>query len=104
MRARVPLFETATNNTAAVISLSAEWRIRPYDALQWVVERRRKPFTGGPERFTPTAYARTRAGLQNACSRLCALGYHLDTAPLAALPADYDDYLAERRVKQQVAE
>lgn len=46
MRARVPLFETATNNTAAVISLSAEWRIRPYDALQWVVERRRKPFTG----------------------------------------------------------
>jgi hypothetical protein len=69
-----------------------------------VLERRRKPFIAGQERFQPYAYARTRAGLENACNRLQTLGHHLDTAPLAALPATYDDWLAERAVKQQVAE
>jgi hypothetical protein len=88
--------EIETNAETSIITLSHEWRIRPYDALQWVLERRLKPFAARPERFQPRAYARTRAGLQNACNRLQTLGHCLDTAPLAALPATYDDWLVER--------
>ena len=69
------------------IMLGPDWRVRPLDHLQWVVERRaagRLEHDGA--RWLPEAYCRTRVGLFCALSRLAP---GLDTTPLAGLPAAF---------------
>ena len=55
-----------------LIQLSPDYRVRPLDHLQWVLERRQK---GRPsqlklrgETWLPYAYCRTKAGLETALS------------------------------------
>jgi hypothetical protein len=79
------------------IQLSAEWRVRPYDALQWVVERRdqkarRSQNKLATERWRILAYCRTRVGLETALSRFNA---GVDTAPLAGLPERFPEQVGE---------
>lgn len=56
-----------------MIALSNEWRVRPFDHLQWIVEYRVKPRGGGLQRdgarWLPHAYCRTKDGLRCALSR-----------------------------------
>jgi hypothetical protein len=74
-----------------MIVLSEEWRVRPLDHLQWVLERRRpNQLRAGGERWDAQAYCRTRAGLETALSRLKAENVVLDASLLASLP-DYFD-------------
>jgi hypothetical protein len=57
-----------------MIVLSEDYRIRVYDDLQWVLERRdmvpRRGFKPAGERWRIIAYCRSRAGLETAVSRL----------------------------------
>jgi hypothetical protein len=75
--------------------LSADYRVRPLDHLQWVMEARKKARDGRLQRDTedwrPLAYCRTRAGLETALSRLRCEGIHLDAGLLACLPYCFDD-------------
>jgi hypothetical protein len=89
-------------NHDPIITLSADYRIRPLDHLQWILERR--SVTGGGRwkahtsqlehagesagRWLPYAYCRTRIGLTTALSRLRCEGIHLDPMRIAHLP-DY---------------
>jgi hypothetical protein len=76
------------------ITLSKEYRIRPLDHLQWVLERkdgtqkRLRANREGSEVWRPVAYCRTKAGLETALSRLRCEGIHLDPSLIAHLP-DY---------------
>ena len=69
------------------IMLSADWRVRPLDHLQWVLERRSKAPTSQLERCGETwevqAYCRTRDGLYCALSRF---NPEADATQLAVLP------------------
>jgi hypothetical protein len=73
-----------------MITLAADWRVRPLDHLQWVLERRYDPRPGRlqpvREVWHPYAYCRTKAGLETALSRLRCKGIALDPALLVALP------------------
>jgi len=71
-----------------MIMLSADYRIRPLDHLQWVLEHRRSQLKGGGERWDAYAYCRTRIGLETALSRLKCEGASLDRSLIAHLP-DY---------------
>ena len=77
------------------VYLNGDWRVRPLDHLQWVLERR-TVLGGGRwkgqarqlehakevrERWLPYAYCRTRAGLETTLSRLRSEGIVLDPAP-----------------------
>lgn len=81
-----------------MIQLSNDYRVRPLDHLQWVLERRAKLGGGrwkdqesglkqrGGE-WKAYAYCHTRAGLETALSRLrCDEGVFLDPALIADLP------------------
>ena len=75
-----------------MIQLAPDWRVRPLDELQWVLERRRPGLYAGGERWDAQAFCRTRAGLETALSRL-KCGWKgtqitLDPALIAHLP-DY---------------
>ena len=88
-----------------MIHLSPDYRVRPYDALQWVLERR--AVTGGGRwkhqasrlndageagaRWVPIAYCRTRIGLETALSRLRCDGVHLDASALASVPERFPE-------------
>jgi hypothetical protein len=71
-----------------IIAQTAGWRVRPYDSLQWVLERRRSQLKGGGERWDVVAYCRTRDGLLFAVTR-----YKADIAPgeLAHLPPFFEE-------------
>ena len=75
---------------SGTITLAADWRVRPLDHLQWVLERRYDPRPGRlqpvREVWHPYAYCRTKAGLETALSRLRCKDIALDPALLAALP------------------
>jgi hypothetical protein len=84
-----------------LIQLSDDFRVRPLDHLQWVLERR--SVRGGGrwkdqashlkhdgEHWLPYAYCRTKAGLETALSRLKADGVVLDVGLLAHLPDHFD--------------
>src|SRR5262249_27965957 len=74
------------------IALGSDWQVRPFDHLQWVLERREAgPIKRDRARWKPRAYCRTRVGLETAVSRLRAEGAILDPAPLADLPAVFPD-------------
>jgi hypothetical protein len=77
-----------------MIRLSDDFRVRPLDSLQWVLERRAKAHARRNkrvgERWLPYAYCRSRAGLETALSRLkCEEGIRLDAALIAHLPDFY---------------
>jgi hypothetical protein len=85
------------------IALSADWRIRPYDGLQWTLERRALQGAGrwkhqashlkhDVERWLPFAYCRTKTGLETALSRLRCEGIYLDAGLIAALPNHAFDF------------
>jgi hypothetical protein len=73
-----------------IIILAADWRVRPLDHLQWVLEVRKKARDGRLQRdgevWRAYAYCRTKAGLETALSRLRCKGIALDPTPLAGLP------------------
>jgi hypothetical protein len=76
---------------SATIMLGPDWRVRPLDDLQWVLERRDvSRLDPAGARWRPWAHCRTRTGLETALSRLRADGVVLDPASLAALPDHYD--------------
>jgi hypothetical protein len=76
-----------------VIQLSPDYRIRPLDHLQWVLEKRRpvSRFKGGGERWDAFAYCHTRVGLETALSRLRCGGVHLDPKLIAHLPERFPE-------------
>jgi len=85
-----------TNNNLAGdggrIALGPDWQVRPFDHLQWMLERRDVgQIKRDGARWKPRAYCRTRVGLETAVSRLRAEGVILDPAPLADLPAVFPD-------------
>jgi hypothetical protein len=74
------------------ITLADDWRVRPIDALQWVIEHRdqkgrRSRLELAGERWRAMAYCRTRDGLYCALSRFNA---GVDVAPLAVLPERFE--------------
>ena len=78
--------------------LSDDYRVRPLDHLQWVLERRLKARPGHLKpagevggRWLVVAYCRTRIGLETALSRLRCDGVHLDVALLAGLPERFPE-------------
>ena len=79
--------------------LSDDYRVRPLDHLQWVLERRLKARAShlkrageAGERWLAIACCRTRIGLETALSRLrCDDGVHLDVALLVALPERFPE-------------
>ena len=75
-----------------MIMLSADYRIRPLDHLQWILEQRKQTKAGRLERaggeWRPYAYCRTKIGLETALSRLKCEGASLDRSLIAHLP-DY---------------
>jgi hypothetical protein len=90
---------------ASSLSLAPDWRVRPLDELQWVLERRNKARPGDLKVFAgawrPWAYCTTRLGLETALSRLKTEGVALDPTPLASLPAQFPtppDRLADEGV------
>jgi hypothetical protein len=73
------------------VFLSPDYRVRPFDHLQWCLERRRPGLKGGGERWDVLHYCRTRVGLETALSRLRCEGIVLDPALLAAFPAFFPE-------------
>jgi hypothetical protein len=77
------------------ITLGPNWRVRPCDHLQWVLERRHEARPSRLERrgesWGAWAYCRTRAGLETALSRLRSEGIVLNPTPLAILPSYYPE-------------
>ena len=87
------------------VQLSDDYRVRPLDHLQWILERRvavgggrwkhrdcRLKHAGArSERWLPVAYCRTRIGLETALSRLRSEGVHLDETLLANLPERFPE-------------
>ena len=73
-----------------MIQLSADYRVRQLDHLQWVLERRKISRESGlgrrGEDWKAFAYCRTRAGLETALSRLRTEGIVLDPGLIAHLP------------------
>lgn len=78
-----------------MIALSDEWRIRPLDELQWVIERRAKAKAGRLQpiggRWQARAYCRTKAGLKTAVTSLKAEGFSLDTRLVDNLPVQFPE-------------
>jgi hypothetical protein len=74
---------------SGITMLAADWRVRPLDHLQWVLEVRKKARDGRLRRdgevWRAYAYCRTKAGLETALSRLRCEGIVLDPALLAGL-------------------
>ena len=71
-----------------MVMLAPDWRVRPLDHLQWVVEKGdRVDFKLDGERWRPLAYCRTRDGLLCALSRLAP---EIDSSPLASFPAMFE--------------
>jgi hypothetical protein len=70
-----------------VVMLAPDWRVRPLDQLQWVLEqqdRRPRQLKLVTERWRPRAYCRTRDGLHCALTRFAP---GIDRSPLAGFPA-----------------
>jgi hypothetical protein len=71
-----------------VVMLAPDWRVRPLDHLQWVIEKGDGvDFKLDGERWRPRAYCRTRGGLLCALSRLAP---EIDSGPLASFPAMFE--------------
>ena len=73
------------------VQLSGDYRVRPLDHLQWVLERRRSRLKPDIERWDVLAYCRTRVGLETALSRLKSDGVALDASLLAGLPERFPE-------------
>jgi len=71
-----------------IIVQTAEWRVRPLDHLQWVLERRRSRLKGGGACWDAVAYCRTRDGLLFAVNRYKA---DIDPGELAHLPRFFEE-------------
>ena len=78
-----------------VVMFALDWRVRPLDQLQWVLEqqdRRPRPLEDGRpsplelvgERWRPRAYCRTLDGLHHALTKFAP---GIDRSPLAGFPA-----------------
>ena len=81
-----------------MVELSDQYRVRPLDHLQWVLERRLKARPSQlkragevGERRLAIAFCRTRIGLETALSRLRCDGVHLDVTLLAGLPERFPE-------------
>lgn len=78
------------------IYLSPDFRVRPLDHLQWVLERRKQARESGvgprAGEWKAFAYCRTRAGLETALSRLRADdNVHLDASLISHLPTFFPE-------------
>lgn len=83
-------YTPCTTAKSSTVALAEDWRVRPLDDLQWILEHRRSGLKGGTARWDARAYCTTRAGLETAVSALKADGVVLDPAPLAQLPETFD--------------